>query len=92
MGVCIVPSWYGGTLTSRRAVSPLVRRMEEEERWEAFDSPQGGLPQNWRGPEQNRTVTCLVLKARANDRRKNLALNHDEFRGPWSDVTVDQVA
>ncbi|GFX44280.1 hypothetical protein TNCV_4376681 [Trichonephila clavipes] len=38
MGVCIVPSWYGGTLTSRRAVSPLVRRMEEEERWEAFDS------------------------------------------------------
>ncbi|GFS54734.1 hypothetical protein TNCV_2749821 [Trichonephila clavipes] len=32
----------------------------------------------------------MVLKAKANDRRKNLALRHDEFRGLWSDVTVDQ--
>ncbi|GFW17537.1 hypothetical protein TNCV_2650951 [Trichonephila clavipes] len=32
----------------------------------------------------------MVLKVKANDRRKNLALRLDEFRGPWSDVTVDQ--
>ncbi|GFW32348.1 hypothetical protein TNCV_675071 [Trichonephila clavipes] len=40
----------------------------------------------------NRTVTCMVLKAMANDRRKNLAPCCDEFRGPRSDVTIDQVA
>ncbi|GFV71087.1 hypothetical protein TNCV_1662441 [Trichonephila clavipes] len=33
--------------------------------------PQGLLPLNWGGTEQNRTVTCMVLKAKANDRRKN---------------------
>ncbi|GFV56396.1 uncharacterized protein TNCV_855491 [Trichonephila clavipes] len=69
---CIVPSRQGGTLNSRRAASPLVRLVEEEERWEAPDHPQGVLPQNWGGTEQNRTVTCMVLKAKANDRRKNL--------------------
>ncbi|GFW95946.1 uncharacterized protein TNCV_4173731 [Trichonephila clavipes] len=41
------------------------------------------LPQNWGGNEPNRTVTCIVLKATANDRR-HLALCHDEFRGPRS--------
>ncbi|GFU09233.1 hypothetical protein TNCV_1122381 [Trichonephila clavipes] len=45
----------------------------------APDHPQGVLPQNWGGTEQNRTVTCMVLKA--NDRCENLALRHDEFRG-----------
>ncbi|GFU55766.1 hypothetical protein TNCV_2969351 [Trichonephila clavipes] len=29
---CIVPLWHGGTLNSRRAVSPLVRLVEGEER------------------------------------------------------------
>ncbi|GFT91474.1 hypothetical protein TNCV_4286231 [Trichonephila clavipes] len=28
---CIVPSWHGGTLNSRRVASPLVRLVEEEE-------------------------------------------------------------
>ncbi|GFV25724.1 transposable element Tcb2 transposase [Trichonephila clavipes] len=28
------------------------------------------LPQNWDGIEPNRPVTCMVLKATANDRRK----------------------
>ncbi|GFU24490.1 hypothetical protein TNCV_2264501 [Trichonephila clavipes] len=37
----IVPSRYGGTLNSRRAASPLVRLVEGEERWEAFDPPTG---------------------------------------------------
>ncbi|GFU23284.1 hypothetical protein TNCV_2559751 [Trichonephila clavipes] len=38
-----------------------------------------------------RSFTCMVLKAKANDRRKNLALRRDEFRQPSSDVAVDQV-
>ncbi|GFV65324.1 hypothetical protein TNCV_4573241 [Trichonephila clavipes] len=42
----------------------------------------GVLPQIWGGTEQNRIVTCMVLTAKANDRRKNLALSRDEFRGP----------
>ncbi|GFW43102.1 uncharacterized protein TNCV_1474971 [Trichonephila clavipes] len=72
----------GGTLNSRRAASHLVRLVEGEERWEESDYPQGGLPQNWGGTDQNRIDTGMVLKAKANDRRKNLALSHDEFRGP----------
>ncbi|GFW09563.1 uncharacterized protein TNCV_3996691 [Trichonephila clavipes] len=71
----------GGTLNSRRAASPLKRLVEVEERWEISDHPQGVL-QNWGGTEQNRTLTCMVLKAKANDRRKNLTLSLDEFRGP----------
>ncbi|GFV13466.1 uncharacterized protein TNCV_129641 [Trichonephila clavipes] len=78
---CIVPSRHGGTLNSRRAASPFERLVEGEERWEASDHPQGVRPLNWGGTEPNRTVTCLVLKATANDRR-HLALSHEEFRGP----------
>ncbi|GFV43130.1 uncharacterized protein TNCV_1410271 [Trichonephila clavipes] len=88
---CKVPSRHGVTLNSRRAASPLVRLVEGEERWEAPDHPQCVLPQNWGGTEQNRSITGMVLKAKA-DRRKNLALSHEEFCGPRSDVTVDQVA
>ncbi|GFV78392.1 uncharacterized protein TNCV_95491 [Trichonephila clavipes] len=71
------------TLNSRRAASPLARLVEGEERREASDHPQSVLPPNWGGIEPNRTVTCMVLKATANDRR-HLALCHDEFRGPRS--------
>ncbi|GFW15440.1 uncharacterized protein TNCV_4655801 [Trichonephila clavipes] len=67
---CIVPLRHGVTLNSRRAASPLVWLVEEEKRWEASDHPQGFLPLNWGGTEQKRTVTCTVLKAKANDRRK----------------------
>ncbi|GFV73417.1 uncharacterized protein TNCV_3389331 [Trichonephila clavipes] len=66
---CIVLLRHGGTLNSRRAASPLVCLVEEK--WEASDHPQGFLPLNWGGTEKNRTVTCMVLKAKANDRRKN---------------------
>ncbi|GFS93165.1 hypothetical protein TNCV_5140031, partial [Trichonephila clavipes] len=55
----------------RRVASPLVWLAEGEERWEAPHHPQGFLPQNWGGTERNRTVTSMVLKAKANDRRKN---------------------
>ncbi|GFT08594.1 uncharacterized protein TNCV_661701 [Trichonephila clavipes] len=68
---CIVPLRHGGTLNSRRAASPLVWLVEGEERWEAPDDPQGFLPLNWGGTEQNRLVTCVVLKAKDNDRLKN---------------------
>ncbi|GFW64544.1 hypothetical protein TNCV_3513661 [Trichonephila clavipes] len=34
--------------------------------------PEGVL-QNWGGNEPNRTVVCILLKAKANDRRHNLA-------------------
>ncbi|GFW63212.1 uncharacterized protein TNCV_581521 [Trichonephila clavipes] len=75
-------SVHGNTLNSRQVSSPLVRLVEGEERWEAPDYSQGVVPQNWNGTEQNSTVNCMVLKAKANDRRKILALSHDEFRGP----------
>ncbi|GFV83288.1 uncharacterized protein TNCV_1900141 [Trichonephila clavipes] len=75
--------WCGGSL---------VTFVEGEERLEAPDHPQGVLSQNWGGTEQNHTVTCMLFKAKANDRRKNLVLRRDEFRGPRSDVTVDRVA
>ncbi|GFU53232.1 uncharacterized protein TNCV_2952731 [Trichonephila clavipes] len=80
---CIVPSRHGGTLNSCRAASPLVRLVEGEERWEVFDHPQSVLPLNWGGTELNRTITCMVLKATANDRR-HIVHCHDEFRGPQS--------
>ncbi|GFX01172.1 uncharacterized protein TNCV_4581381 [Trichonephila clavipes] len=76
-----LPSRHGGTLNSRRAASPLVGLVEGKEMWEALDHPQGVLPQNWGETELNRSVTCMVLKGTANDRRHQ-ALCHDEFRGP----------
>ncbi|GFT84736.1 uncharacterized protein TNCV_2767421 [Trichonephila clavipes] len=66
---CIVPSGHGGPLNSHRAASPLVKLVEGEERSEVLDHLQGVLPQNWGGIEPNRIVTCMVLKAMANDRR-----------------------
>ncbi|GFX02503.1 uncharacterized protein TNCV_727571 [Trichonephila clavipes] len=68
---CIVPLRQGCTLNSRRAANPLVRIMEREERWEAHGHCKGFLPLNWGETEKNRTVPCMVLKAKANDRRKN---------------------
>ncbi|GFW38741.1 uncharacterized protein TNCV_3881081 [Trichonephila clavipes] len=77
---CIVPVRHEGTQNSRRAASPLVRLVKGEERLEASDHPQSVLPLNWGGIEPNHTVTCIVLKATANDRR-HLAFGHDEFSG-----------
>ncbi|GFY13064.1 uncharacterized protein TNCV_666261 [Trichonephila clavipes] len=73
---CIVPFRHGGILNSRQAASPLVSVMEREERWKASDPspPQGFLPQNWGGTELNRTVTCMVLKATANNMRTSSPL------------------
>ncbi|GFX94894.1 transposable element Tc3 transposase [Trichonephila clavipes] len=40
---CVVPLWYGGTKNSRRVSSPLVRLVEEEDKWEASKHPQDNL-------------------------------------------------
>ncbi|GFU83717.1 hypothetical protein TNCV_523111 [Trichonephila clavipes] len=60
----------------------LMRLAEGEERREALTTPVCSTSKFWGGTEPNRTVICMVLKAKANDNRKNLALRHDEFRGP----------
>ncbi|GFX45805.1 uncharacterized protein TNCV_934441 [Trichonephila clavipes] len=65
---------WGTTPNSRRAACPLVWLVEGEERWEDPGHLQDFLPLNWGGNEQNRAVTCMVLKAKANDRRKNSSL------------------
>ncbi|GFU01968.1 uncharacterized protein TNCV_1524531 [Trichonephila clavipes] len=59
----------GDSLNSRRGASPLLKWVEGKERWEAPDHPQGIFPQNWGETEPNLFVTCMVLKATANDRR-----------------------
>ncbi|GFX96517.1 hypothetical protein TNCV_1441911 [Trichonephila clavipes] len=38
---------------------------------EASEHLLGVLPQHWHGTKPNRTVTCVVLKATAKDRRKS---------------------
>ncbi|GFU21562.1 cullin-4A [Trichonephila clavipes] len=72
---CVVPTRHGDSLNSRRAANPLVRLAEGEERWEAPDHPQGILPLNWGEPKLSNSVTGMVLKTTANDRR-HLALCH----------------
>ncbi|GFY17608.1 hypothetical protein TNCV_3519631 [Trichonephila clavipes] len=70
---------------SHQAASPLVRLVKAKERQWSPSHLQGVLHQNWGGNELNRTVTCIVLKASANNRRVHLASYHDEFRSLGSD-------
>ncbi|GFV79272.1 uncharacterized protein TNCV_71401 [Trichonephila clavipes] len=89
---CTVPLRHGGILNTRRDASSLVWLVEVEERWEALGHPNGFLPLNWDGTEQNRTFTCIMLKPKDNETGvKILALIRDEFRGLRSDF-VRQVA
>ncbi|GFX48692.1 hypothetical protein TNCV_407991 [Trichonephila clavipes] len=61
--------WHGSTLNIRQAASLLKRLVEGEERWTAPEAPPPSvLPQNWIGTKPKRTVTCMVLKAVADDR------------------------
>ncbi|GFV57104.1 uncharacterized protein TNCV_3530531 [Trichonephila clavipes] len=71
---CIVPSRHEDTQNSRRTASPLVRLVAGDERWEALTLPQGVLSQNRGETELNRTVTCMMLKAKAKDRRPSSPL------------------
>ncbi|GFW99096.1 uncharacterized protein TNCV_3008661 [Trichonephila clavipes] len=77
MDVCkrIVSLRHGGTLNSRRAASPLVEEGGWGRELGPLTLPQGVLPQNWGGTELNRTVTGMVLKAMANDRRTSSSLS-----------------
>ncbi|GFU42891.1 hypothetical protein TNCV_3140531 [Trichonephila clavipes] len=81
------PSSSRGSLNSKQ---PSSRKFSREVGGRPLNLPQGVLPQNWGGPELNRIVTCLVLKATANDRRTSSPC-HDEFCGPHSDF-IRQVA
>ncbi|GFU02425.1 transposable element Tc1 transposase [Trichonephila clavipes] len=79
---CIVPSRHGGSLNSRRAASPLVRLVEEKERWEAPGHPR--CPPLKLGFKRTKSYSHLYgAQSYCNDRR-HLALCHDEFRGPRS--------
>ncbi|GFX34897.1 uncharacterized protein TNCV_2328371 [Trichonephila clavipes] len=75
-------SWHGGTLNSRCATSPLERFVEGKESLEAPDHHRDFLFQNWGETEPNYTVTCMMLKAKANDRCRNLDFSRDEFHLP----------
>ncbi|GFX56719.1 hypothetical protein TNCV_494671 [Trichonephila clavipes] len=55
----------GAAGPGRRASNLLVRLVEEEEMWEVPDLPQGVLSHNWGESQRNRTVACIVLKAKA---------------------------
>ncbi|GFV16204.1 piggyBac transposable element-derived protein 4 [Trichonephila clavipes] len=62
---CIVPSRRRGTLSLKSS-----REIDgSKDRWEAPDSLQGVLSQNWGRIEPNPTITCMVLKHLAKDRR-----------------------
>ncbi|GFW80962.1 hypothetical protein TNCV_3780411 [Trichonephila clavipes] len=68
------------------AESPLMRWMEGKESSEALDPP-GCSPSKWGGTDLNRTVNCMVLKAKPRlTTGEYLALCQDEFRGPGSDT------
>ncbi|GFV97105.1 hypothetical protein TNCV_3526911 [Trichonephila clavipes] len=69
---CIVPSRHG--VNSRRAASSFVMLVEEEKGGRSFILPLHVLPQYWGGTELKRTVNCMVLKAKANDRRTSILL------------------
>ncbi|GFU38874.1 hypothetical protein TNCV_3539951 [Trichonephila clavipes] len=79
----MLPSRQGGTLNSRKSSREVGGRGREV----GGPNPPNVLPLIWVGTEPNRTVTCMVLKVTANDRR-HLALCHDEFLGQVASVTT----
>ncbi|GFS71453.1 hypothetical protein TNCV_5051561 [Trichonephila clavipes] len=95
MDVCkhIVHLRHGVTLNSRQAASYLVRGWWKGKRGGRLLIPPRVFSHEI-GVEPRKIVLspAWCSKLRLNDRRKNLALSHDEFRGSRSDVTVDQVA
>ncbi|GFV71812.1 hypothetical protein TNCV_4868961 [Trichonephila clavipes] len=70
------------TLNGRRVASPLVRLVEGEEKSEAPDHPRVFSLKI--GMESSKIVLspAWCSKAKANDRRRNLAPSREEFRGP----------
>ncbi|GFW99968.1 hypothetical protein TNCV_3079651 [Trichonephila clavipes] len=60
--------WYSAFAAGRQSKYSSSRKSSRKV------GEKGLLPRNWGGTEQNRTVTCMLVKAKANDMRKNLAL------------------
>ncbi|GFY22097.1 uncharacterized protein TNCV_3297411 [Trichonephila clavipes] len=58
MAKIAVPLQHRGTLNSHRAASPLVKLVEEKERWEAPNHPRYS-PSKWGETELNHSVTCM---------------------------------
>ncbi|GFU49043.1 hypothetical protein TNCV_2333301 [Trichonephila clavipes] len=73
MDVCkyVVPSRHGDTQNSCRAASPLVRLVEEQERWVVPHYLQVVFPQNWGGGLSQIALSPIwCSKATPNSRRK----------------------
>ncbi|GFW53780.1 hypothetical protein TNCV_3938741 [Trichonephila clavipes] len=68
---CIMPVWPGDTLNSCRDTSPFVWLVEGKERSETPDHTAAVLSQNGAVIELNNNITCIELKATANDQRTN---------------------
>ncbi|GFU16460.1 hypothetical protein TNCV_836351 [Trichonephila clavipes] len=70
--------FYIGAQILKDFLGPKSQRrpcMEGEDRFVAHDQPHGVLTQNWLRIEPIRIVTCLVLKAMANNWRKSSTLS-----------------
>ncbi|PRD35410.1 UNVERIFIED_CONTAM: hypothetical protein NCL1_11677 [Trichonephila clavipes] len=64
---CIVPARHGGTLNSRQTASPLVMLVEREERFLI-------TPREIEMEPSKIVLLCMVLKVKANNKRKDLTL------------------
>ncbi|GFX28333.1 uncharacterized protein TNCV_596461 [Trichonephila clavipes] len=71
----------GGTLNNCRAASPLVKLMEEEDRWKASDHPMRCSPSKLGEPSQKVLSPAWSSKLRIMT-GVHLAPYRDEFRGP----------
>ncbi|GFU94265.1 hypothetical protein TNCV_3980661 [Trichonephila clavipes] len=87
---CIVLLQHGSSLNSSRTANPLVRLVEEEERWEALGHPWGALPQIW--VELNQIILLPVWGSKLwLTTSLHLAFCRNEFRGPKSDTVRQMV-
>ncbi|GFS87361.1 hypothetical protein TNCV_422341 [Trichonephila clavipes] len=59
---CIVPVWHRSSLNIRRAANHLVSWWKGKGGETLMITSQGVLNQNCGGTEQNRAITCVVLK------------------------------
>ncbi|GFV75301.1 hypothetical protein TNCV_1481471 [Trichonephila clavipes] len=75
-----MPSWHEDTLNSH---SLLVRLVGADKMWQVPDHPQGFLPQNCCGTEQNSYVTCMLLNAKDNMLTKYQMIKLIDFCEVW---------
>ncbi|GFU71401.1 uncharacterized protein TNCV_2584721 [Trichonephila clavipes] len=58
--------WHGGTLNSQRAISPLGRLVEREERWETLTTPRAFYLKI--GAEPSQKTYCHLYGAQSNEK------------------------